>query len=350
MNPRYSRRRIGLFLMAMACSASMGLHAQPEKGNEPVEKIRLSINPGQLSYLPLFWAIDKGYFREAGIDLAVTTYKGSANTQIPLLARGDVDISTAVAGPGMFNQAAGGFHIKLIGSLSEPRQGYKDSVVLMVRKDVADAGLVKTPADLKGKKIDGSALGNPIDFLMKQTLVQSGLKASDAHVSYRTRSPADFEQLMKQRVAEVAGVSEPTATQVEAAGLAVKWKSYIDVIPWYQETFLSASEAVVKNRPQAVSRFLTGYLRAVQDIAKTNGRWTPELQQTATKWTGISADILEKMGGLPYWDPSAAIKADSLKRVQQFWVGEGLVKEPIRIETLIDDNALSAAQKALNRK
>jgi NitT/TauT family transport system substrate-binding protein len=351
MNRKFSRRLVTLAILAGSLCAAAALQAQgtaavPVAGKkEPLEKLTLSINPAQLSYLPLFLAIDKGYFKDAGLDLNVITYKGSSTTQMPLLARGDVDISTVVAGPALFNQVAAGFNIKLIAALTEPRKGYKESVVLMVRKDVWDSGAVRNSSDLKGKKIDGSALGNPIDFLLKQAMLQAGLKATDVQLAYRTRSPADFEQIMRQKLADVAGVSEPTATQIESLGLAVKWKSYVDVIPWYQETYLSASEAVVKDRPQAVNRFLVGYLRAVQDMSSLNGKWTPELLQTASKWTGMSTETLGKIGGTPYWSPIAAINVDSLTRVQKYWVSEGLVKQPASIEKLVDTGSLNAAIK-----
>ncbi|HSV78802.1 MAG TPA: ABC transporter substrate-binding protein [Ramlibacter sp.] len=310
-----------------------------------LQKVKFSVNPSQVIYLPLFLAVDKGYFRDAGLDVQVMPYKGSANTQMPLLARGDVDISSVVAGPAMFNQLAEGFNIRLVAALTEPRQGYQDGVALVVRKDLWDANAIRTPADLKGRKVDGAAEGNPIDFLLRSTLASANLGKPDVTLSYKPRSPSDTPEILRQKVVDVAGVSEPTATLIEREGIAVRWLSYKDVVPWYQETFLATSETFLKERPDAVRRFLVAYLRAVNEIAGAKGSWTPELLATAKKWTGMPEDLILKIGKLPYWDPSGAIRLDALERVQQFWAKAGLVKKPAPIATVADQKPLALARE-----
>jgi NitT/TauT family transport system substrate-binding protein len=307
------------------------------------EKVKFSVNPSQVIYLPLFLAADKGYFRDAGLEVQVIPYKGSANTQMPLLARGDVDISSVVAGPAMFNQQADGFNIKLIAALTEPRKGYQDGVVLVVRKDLWDSGAIRRPADLKGHKVDGAAEGNPIDFLLKQTLASAGLKRNDVQLSYRVRTPADFPEVLRQKIVDVAGMSEPTATYTVDQGLGVKFLSYQDVIPWFQETYLSASEQFLRDHPAAASHFLAAYLRAAREIDQSHGAWTPETLAIAVKWTGMPEELLRKLGGVPYWGETGTIRLDALARVQRFWQDEGLVKVPADLNKLVATASLMQA-------
>lgn len=322
--------------------------AAPEGRELP--KVRLSVNPSHIMYLPLFMAADKGYFREAGLDVQVLLYKGSANTQMPLLARGDVDISSVVAGPAMFNQMSEGFNIRLVAALTEPRPGYQDGVVLVVRKDLWDGKVVRTAGDLRGKRVDGASEGNPIDFLLRQTLASAGLGKGDVTLSYKPRSPGDTPEILRQKVVDVAGVSEPTATLIESQGIAVKWLSYKDVVPWYQETFLASSENFLRDRPDDVRRFLSAYLRAVKEISASGGQWTPQLIAIATKWTGMPADLLRSMGNIPYWDPAAAVRLDALARVQQFWVAAGLVRKPAPMDRMADMGPLARARESLGIK
>ena len=49
----------------------------------------ISINPHFITYVAFFIAVDKGYFHDAGIDLQVSKYTTSANSQLPMLARGE---------------------------------------------------------------------------------------------------------------------------------------------------------------------------------------------------------------------------------------------------------------------
>jgi NitT/TauT family transport system substrate-binding protein len=325
--------RLAAVLLALVASAAGA-----------AEKVKFAVNPSQVIYLPLLLAVDKGYFRDAGLEVQVIPYKGSANTQMPLLARGDIDISSVVAGPAMFNQQAEGFDIRLIAALTEPRQGYQNGVVLVVRKDLWDSGAIRQPADLKGRTVDGAAEGNPIDFLLKQTLASAGIKRSEVHLTYRVRTPADFPEVLRQKLVDVAGISEPTASYAVEQGLGVKFLSYQDVIPWFQETYLSASEQFLRDHPAAARSFLAAYLRAVREVDASHGAWTQEILAVAVKWTGMPEPLLRQMGGIPYWGETAAIRLDALARVQQFWQDEGLVKTAADLGRLVDTATLAQAR------
>jgi ABC-type nitrate/sulfonate/bicarbonate transport system substrate-binding protein len=314
---------------------------------QDMPRVKFAVNPGQLVYLPLFVAVDKGYFRDAGVDVQVIKYKGSANTQMPMLARGDIDISSVVVGPAMFNQIAEGFGIRLVAALTEPKAGYQDGVVMVVRKDLWDSKAIRKPADLKGHKVDGAAEGNPIDFLVRHALANAGLATRDVTLSYKPRSASDTPEILRQKVVDVAGVSEPTATLIERDGIGVRWLSYKDVIPWYQDTFLATSEGFLRDHPHALRRFLAGYLRAVKDVSAAQGNWTPELLATAKKWTGMSEELIRSVGKLPYWAPEGAVNLDSLERVQQFWVKAGLVKTPIAVTRVVETGAIVEAKQNL---
>ncbi|CAN5510193.1 ABC transporter substrate-binding protein [soil metagenome] len=340
-------------LLASAALALCGLLTNNAVAQAPaaapavLSKLRFSVNPGQLIYLPLFLAVDRGYFRAEGLDVQVVPYKGSANSQMPLIARGDVDISSVIAGPAMFNQFADGFNIKLIATLTEPKAGFRDGVTLMVRKDLWDDGSIRKLADLRGKKVDGASEGNPIDFLLRSALASAGLGKKDVTLSYKPRSASDTPEILRQKVVDVAGVSEPTATLIESQGIGVRWLSYKDIVPWYQETYLASSEAFLRDHRDDVKRFLAGYLKAAREVAKAKGQWTPELLALAAKWTGMPADELSKIGGIPYWDVTGAVRVDSLSKVQAFWVDAGLVKKPVDANMMVDVTPLQGALKAM---
>jgi NitT/TauT family transport system substrate-binding protein len=154
-------------IATIAAVAALGLGAAAAQAQD---KVRISFNPQIYSYLPIFLAIDKGYFKEQKLDVEVATYGGSALSQIPMLARGDQDIAGMVTGPGFFNQHAEGFGIKLIASLAQAQPGWHDTMWLMVRKDVWDSGKIKTFADLKGKTIELGPKGSPIYLFSSQVI------------------------------------------------------------------------------------------------------------------------------------------------------------------------------------
>jgi ABC-type nitrate/sulfonate/bicarbonate transport system substrate-binding protein len=118
-------------------------------------------------------------------------------------------------------------------------------------------------------------------------------------------------------------------------------------VPWYQETYLASSESFLRDHPEAVKSFLAAYLKAVREVTKARGQWTPELLALATKWTGMPEDLLRRVGGIPYWDEKAAIRVESLARVQRFWADSGLVKKPIDPARVVDMTPLEQARQAI---
>jgi ABC-type nitrate/sulfonate/bicarbonate transport system substrate-binding protein len=304
--------------------------------------VRISFNPHFITYAALDDAIDKGYFKAAGIDLQITKYQTSANSQLPSLARGDLDITVVVPGPALFNQFGEGFDAKIIASIDEAHTGYLDGSVLVVRKDLV--GTIKKPADLAGKNIDGAFAGSPIALLTLQAIEAGGLKPSE--VTFTTKESAVPDQLaaLTNKVVDVQGTTEPTATVMQQQGVGTKWLSYRDVMPAYQEAYWGVSAAFAKAHPDVVSKFVQAYLRGAADVAKTNGKLTPDLVALMAKWTEIPPDVIQAMGATPYFGQAGAINTASLEKVQKFWIALGLVKSAVPVDEIVDAHFLAAAK------
>src|SRR5262249_16798388 len=162
-----------------------------------------SFNPQIYSWLPFFLAIDKGYFKEQKLDVDVATYGGSALSQIPMLARGDQDIAGMVTGPGFFNQSTEAFAIKLIASNQQSPKRCLDTMWVMVRQDVWDAGKIKTLADLKGLTIELGPKGSPVYLTSTQAILQAGLSPKDVTTQERLRAVSDALPLFKNKAMDV---------------------------------------------------------------------------------------------------------------------------------------------------
>jgi NitT/TauT family transport system substrate-binding protein len=142
---RPARLIVGSFFALMLLGPLAPARAQQ------LEKVRVPLSLVTYNNLPIFLAQDRGYFREAGLDVEIEGFNGSSTAQIPRLARGDVDIMPIALGPAFFNQFSEGFNVKLIGALSASKKGWNDTTWLVVRQDVWDSGAVRAPKDLRGK-------------------------------------------------------------------------------------------------------------------------------------------------------------------------------------------------------
>lgn len=329
-------------ILRTAALAAFGLGAAQAQAQD---KVRVSFNPQIYSYMPIFLAIDKGYFKEQKIDLDISTYGGSALSQLPMLARGDQDIAGMVTGPGFFNQHAEGFGIKLIASLAESKKGWHDTMWMMVRKDVWDTGAIKTYADLKGRKVEGGPKGSPIYLTTLTALKQGGLTVKDVVFTERMRSVSDVLVLMRNKAIDFISIVEPIAGRLEAEGLAVRWKAANEVLPNYQEAFLAANPKFLAEKRDVVKRFLLAYLKGAKDVMAGNGKWTPDMRAAMAKYAKLTDDVLQKIPGPQHAGQMGKIELPSIERQQDLWIAEGLVKVKTPIKDLIDTSIIDEIRK-----
>src|SRR5258706_5571265 len=96
--------KLGGALIGTATAAGCARSAARGPGRS--RQVSFMLNPAQIAYLPVFYALDRGYFAAEGLDVAIKSYSGSANAQLPLLARGDVDVGGGLCPPGPVQQGA----------------------------------------------------------------------------------------------------------------------------------------------------------------------------------------------------------------------------------------------------
>ncbi len=330
-----------LLLLAFAPAAPPAHAAAPDR-------IRMIMDPTFYAHLPVLHGLDAGYFRAEGIDLQITPNPGSSTAFLPMLARGDFDLGTVNPSPSFFNQFNAGFNVVLLAGMGGSHAGWHDASWLVVRQDVWDAKTIAQPADLKGKIVDGANIGSPIDFLLKETLSAGGLTPADARVSEHYRSIANWLEALRNHAVDVLGATEPAASQLEAEGVGHRWISFSSVVPWYQQEYIGASAAFAKAHPDLLRRFLRAYLRANDDVLKSNGKWTPELLAEAAKWSQLSPDVLRGLSGPIYPTAHGEVSLDALGRMQQFWVGEKLVATPVDVRNVADLTLLHEVQRSLH--
>jgi NitT/TauT family transport system substrate-binding protein len=310
--------------------------------------IRVSVNPLVYTHLPVMIAADRGYFTSEGIDVVISKYNGSSNTQLPMVARGDLDVTMMVPGPGLFNQQTQGFDIKIIGSEdSGSRPGWNDATWILVRKDLWDTGKIKTINDLRGHTIDAGPEGSPINVLMRMALRKAGLAQNDVTFTARLGTPADWLAAMKNGSYDAISAVEPIASVLVKQGYAVRLVSSGDVESWQpQSCFIASAAYVSKNRP-AVVGFLKAVLRAERDIVQAGPHWTPLTLKTMTHWSGLTADDVRVVPSPAWYGAYGYLNSDWIRAEQDFWVSLGLVKEKVDVAAMIDETPIADARRQL---
>lgn len=344
MTPRPSRRAFVGSAAAALAAGSAPLRASAQKAPDVV---RISLNISAYSNLPLFLALDSGYFARRQLDVRVTPYTGSSLTQLPMLGRGDLDVTAVAPAPGLFNLSGQGFNVKVVASLSGAHPGWNGTCWMIVRQDLWDAGKIRKPADLRGMHVDVAQPGSPNDLVARETLRLGGLTPADVNLTSAVRLPESWYVALRNKAVDVQVTIEPYATQIQQEGLGHKWISYNESVPWFQDIYLAASPAFARDQHAVLTRFLTAYLQAAQEINKAGPTWTPALAALAAKWSQVPLATITQIPGPTYTGDLGAINVSSLERVRQFWLNEGLVKTADPVGSLLDLSALTEARKAL---
>lgn len=282
---------------------------QPGKGKpESTEaaapvKVRIGYLPIAAG-LPLFVAVDNGYFKEAGFDVELTRF-ASSNDLGTAATTGQVDALMPFAlNAGFDIGAASGKRHKLFGL-----NIYSDQVPHIVDYMVARQGSgIKTLADLRGRKVAGFP-GSVTRIFVENILEQNGVKPGE--YTYVALAPPEWLAALESGAVDAASVMEPQASLITSQGVATV------VIPGFFAKLMPdvplsghwLSAQFVENHDVAVSaRFAEVYDRAV-DYIRSNPN---DAKQSYTMHLGIEQSALLNIQ-LNHWVKAAELQSAQVK-------------------------------------
>src|SRR6185437_15640922 len=137
-----TRRGYALLFAGLMVMATIGVARADELMKAKLGVLRLS------SSAPVFIAQDKGYFRDAGLDVELKFFDAAQPIAVAT-ASGDVDFGITAFTAGLYNLAGKGT-LKVIGGMSRERAGFP--LIGYFASNNAYAARLKTPKDLAGKR------------------------------------------------------------------------------------------------------------------------------------------------------------------------------------------------------
>jgi NitT/TauT family transport system substrate-binding protein len=162
-----------LWRTVIAAVAAVALAAGAARAQAPEKKdIKLGVGGGAaLYYLPLALTDKLGFFKEQGLNVEISDFKGGSQS-LTALVGGSADVVTGAYEHTLRMQAKGQDILAVI------ELGRYPGIALAVKKDRADK--IKTIADLKGTKIGVTAPGSSTNMLVWYLMAKAGLKPDDA--------------------------------------------------------------------------------------------------------------------------------------------------------------------------
>jgi len=294
-----------------------------------------------------FIAIDQGYFREVGIELDITPFDSAANMVAPL-GTGQLDVGGGSHSAGLFNAFARGVGIKLVADKGSALPGFGFQGLLF-RRELAESGVLRTPADLRGRRVSVPAQGITPEAALGRWLQREGLSLDDVNIVLLNF--ADHPQALASGAIDASVTIEPFLTRALDLGAATLYQRTDELLPGYQIAEVLYSQQFIHEQPDAARRFMLAYLRAVRfyndafvkgDVAKRQ-----QVVASLTRHTPVKDAALYDRMAMPGLHPDGRMSLSSLASDQEFWLSRGVQQQRIAIEQLVDTQFIEAAVQVL---
>jgi NitT/TauT family transport system substrate-binding protein len=298
---------------------------------------------------PIYIADKKGYFREEGLSVKVIDFR-SASDMVAPLGSGQLDAGAGSASAGLYNAVTRGIKIRIVADKASSPPGYGATKIL-VREDHIGSGRFKTIQDFKGMKFAMNAPGVSNTATLNALLTSAGLKYSDVE-TVNLPFPEHVTALRNKSVDASASV-EPGPTIAINNGYARLVKSDDQVIPHHQIAVLLYSEDFATRKADAARRFMRAYLRAVRfyNGALKDGRMAgpnaDEVIAILAESTPIKDPAIYKAITPTGMNPDGRVNTKSLADDYAFYRSQGLIKEEVSIDQVVDNSFVEAALQSL---
>ncbi len=300
------------------------------------------------TYAGLYIAIDKGYFKEQGITMEVIDFRNNVEHIAPL-STGQLDIVATPFSAALLAAADRGVEMKVMAGMSESFSGWETTWVLL-RKDLADSGQVKTIADLKGMKVAIPTPGSLGEQTVEELLKLAGVKPGEVELT--VLGPADAPAGLANKAVAAAYLWEPILTAVVRQGTAVKWIPTSSAFGGKkQETMLIFGPSIAKDQDLG-RRFMIAYLKGVRDYLKafTTKEGRQEAVNSLIKYTAGKDAALYDVMEMPYINPNGVLDMKSIEPQQKWLAEKGLYTGKKTVADLADPSAVEYAVQRLGRQ
>jgi len=236
-----SIRLVAVISLLSAASLAASVGAQ--------DKIRMGLSSVSALHTATWVAEERGLFRKHGLDVEVIVTGQGGTAGISALLANDIQMVSSAGDLLTAAALRGGDTVMLAGVVNKGLQR-----IMTVPE-------IKTPADLKGKRVGVTRIGAVSHVVLMMMLQRWKLSPNDVQVMQVGSSPNMLVSLDKRGI-EAAVLTIPSMFVAEDRGYKVLL-DMADTDIFYLHTMIGSTRSYIKNNRDKVSRYLKGFLEGI---------------------------------------------------------------------------------------
>ncbi len=325
-------------MRGFARAALLGLLVLASGGARAEDALKASLGVLRLSSsAPVFIAQDKGYFRDAGLNVDLKFFDAAQPIAVATTS-GDVDFGITAFTAGLYNLAGKGT-LKVIGGMSREKAGYP--LIGYFASNNAYAAGLKTPKDLAGKRVAVTQVGSSFHYSLGLLADKYGFKLSDVKI-VPLQSLSNAAAALKGETVDAALLPVSTARKLMDDGGASLLGWVGDETPWQLGAVFAsprtlASKALVTKLLAALDRADREYhdviLSAMKDGAAPVNEQTRPLLEIIARYTNLPLE--QVVGNCAYIDPDGKLDVKNVDNQIKWLQAQGFVDKGFDAEAII---------------
>ena len=212
-------------------------------------RLVVGISSVNVAFLPLYVTLDRGFFKEEGLDVVPVMFN-SGNTNLQALVGGDVQIMAGAVAETVLGRAQG-IDVKNFWGICNlmPFELYSQAKLASMK-------------EARGKRFAISRFGSLSDFLTRASLLRFGIDPKEVTILQIGSTPARFAALSSGGV-DATIIWFPVTESAKSMGFR-KLFDLKDMYPeWPYEAFAAREPWLAKEKDQA-ARFLRAYQKGTK--------------------------------------------------------------------------------------
>jgi NitT/TauT family transport system substrate-binding protein len=302
---------------------------------------------GIIADIPIYIAVEKGYFKQEGIDVTIQRIGSGAAATLPL-STNQVQVVGGSVSAALFNAFARDWPVRIVMGRTRDEPGFSSDTLIM-RTDLNDGK--NELASLKGRKIAINAPASSLEYMLGRMLKSVSLTLKDVEIVYMPWP--SMGAAMESKAIDGGIVVEPFVTLYGLQKTSYVFRRASQEIskPALESSVVLFNKDWMDQNPKQALAFTVGYLKGLRDYyeAMKHGPNRKAVIDIGVKYTTLKDPALYDQIEWSYMDPNADIPRAGLRDQQSWYRAMGSDVSNVDLEKMLDQKTLDQAQGILGR-